>query len=138
METSYPDSGAWLSPALWCIVVGYVAGRLTEGAFTWGLGKFGIFCWRPVDSCFRLITGRRNPNLMLLTAGVLGGRPDLGLAAVAFWTVGTSFFLLVRLGMAAYTRITCGPLQSWFVNPDEAAGKQSLAVRIFAKRECLP
>ena len=138
LTTTHPDSGGWLSLALWSIIIGYVAGRLTEGLFTWRLGEFGIFCWRPVDSYFRLITGRRNPNLILLTAGALLGRPDLGLAAVAFWTAWTSLFLLGRLGMAAYTRITRGPLQSWFVDPDEAVGKRSLAVRIFTKRECLP
>ena len=79
LAMSYPDSGAWFSLALWYIFIGYVAGRLTEGLFTWRLGEFGIFCWRPVDSYFRLITGRRNPNLILLTAGALLGRPDLGL-----------------------------------------------------------
>lgn len=135
---SYPDSGGWFSLAIWCIVIGYVVGRLTEGLFNWGLGKFGIFCWRPVDSYFRLITGRRNPNMLLLTAGALLGRPDLGLLAVAFWTVWTSLFLLVRLSMAGYTRITQGPLQPWFVDTDKGVGMKSLAVRIFTKHERLP
>lgn len=135
---SYPDSGGWFPLAMGGILIGYVGGRLTEGLFTWVLGEFGIFCWRPVDSYFRLITGRRNPNLLLLTAGALLGRPDLGLAAVAFWTVGTSLFLLVRLGMAGYTRLTQGPLQAWFVNLEEGVGLESLAVRIFTKRERLP
>ena len=135
---SYPDSGGWVSFVTWCILIGYVVGRLTEGLFKRTLGEFGIFCWRPVDSYFRLITGRRNPNLLLLTAGVLLGRPDLGLVAVAFWTAWTSLFLLVRLGMAGYTRITQGPLQAWFMNLDEGEGLESLAVRIFTKRERLP
>jgi phosphatidylglycerophosphate synthase len=138
LRISYPESGGWISLAIWCILVGYVVGRLTEGFFKRALGEFGIFCWRPVDSYFRLITGRRNPNLLLLTAGALLGRPDLGLAAVAFWTAGTSFFLLVRLGMGGYTRITRGPLQSWFVDPDEGVGRASLAVRIFTMRERSP
>jgi phosphatidylglycerophosphate synthase len=135
---SNPDSGEWLSLAIWGILISYAMGRLTEGVFTWTLGEFGIFCWRPIDSYFRLITGRRNPNLLLLTTGTLLGRPDLGLVAVAFWTVGTSLFLLVRLGMAGYTRITQGPLQAWFVNLDEGVNLESLAVRIFTKRERLP
>jgi len=138
LRISYPESGGWISLAIWCILIGYVVGRLTEGFFKRALGEFGIFCWRPVDSYFRLITGRRNPNLLLLTAGALLGRPDLGLAAVAFWTAGTSFFLLVRLGMAGYTRITRGPLQSWFVDPDEGVGRASLAVRIFTMSERSP
>jgi phosphatidylglycerophosphate synthase len=133
LEISYPYSGGWLPIAIWCIVIGYVVGRMTEGLFKWwGLGKFGIFCWRPVDSYFRLITARRNPNMLLLTAGALLGRPDLGLVAVAFWTVFTSFFLVVRLGMAVYTRITQGPLQTWFTDPD--VDIESLAVRIFTTR----
>lgn len=138
LGTSYPDSGEWLSPAIWCILIGYVVGRLTEGLFKVGLGAFGIFCWRPVDSYFRLITGRRNPNLLLLTAGTLLGRPDLGLVAVAFWTVLTSLFLLVRLGMAGYARLSQGPLKSWFVDAAEDLGMESLAVRIFTKRENQP
>ena len=137
LATPYPDIARWLSLAIGWILIGYVAGRLTEGLFQSKLGAFGIFCWRPIDSYFRLITGRRNPNLILLTAGTLLGRPDLGLAAVAFWTAATSLFLLVRLGMAAYTRITLGPLQSWLAKPDESGGPESLAVRIFIKRERL-
>jgi hypothetical protein len=40
--------------------------------------------------------------------------------------------------MAGYTRITQGPLQAWFMNLDEGEGLESLAVRIFTKRERLP
>jgi phosphatidylglycerophosphate synthase len=134
---SYPDSGAWFSLAVWLILIGYVVGRLTEGLFKVGLGEFGLFCWRPVDSYFRLITGRRNPNLILLTAGAFMGRPDLGLLAVVFWTVLSSLFLMLRLVIGGYTRLTKGPLQSWFV--DAAGGSMdTLAVRIFTKYERLP
>ena len=138
LEMSYPDSGGWISPVIWCIIIGYIVGRLAEGLFQWVLGEFGIFCWRPVDSYFRLITGRRNPNMLLLTVGALWGRPDLGLVAVAFWTAGTSLFLATRLGMAFSIRITRGPLQTWFMDHNEGVGMESLAGRIFAKREHLP
>ena len=37
-------------------------------------------------SFFRLITARRNPNLLLLTPAALLGRPDIGLILVAIWT----------------------------------------------------
>ena len=40
----------------------------------------------PFDSFFRLITARRNPNLIMLTVGALAGRPDLGFVAIAAWT----------------------------------------------------
>jgi len=135
---SYPDSGQWLPLAGGSILIGYVAGRLTEGLFKVGLGEFGLFCWRPVDSYFRLITGRRNPCLLLLSVGTLLGRPDLGLVAVAIWTVLSSLFLLARLGMGGYTRLTKGPLKSWFADVDQGVGRESLAARIFTKRVRLP
>ena len=118
---------------LWLIVGAYLAGRLVEAIFTSMLGRFGIFSWHPIDSYFRLITGRRNPNLILLTISTLFGRPDLGLLAVAFWTVVTSLFMLVRLGMAIKTRFTSGPLTPWLskVNPEEKP--KPLAVRLFTR-----
>jgi len=64
--------GLSLCIVIWSIVLGYIGGRLVEGAFQRWLGNFGIFCWRPIDSYFRLITARRNPNLILLTIGVDG------------------------------------------------------------------
>ena len=67
------------------IVAGYVLQRIEEGVF---IACFGIemHIWQRFDSRFRLITARRNPNLLLLTASVLVGRPDLGIVAVAVWT----------------------------------------------------
>ena len=47
---------------------------------------FHVHSWRPFDSFFRLITARRNPNLIFLTAATLVGRPDIGFALVAIWT----------------------------------------------------
>lgn len=137
LSISYPDSGAWFSLAVWCILSGYVAGRLAEGLFKVKLGKFGLFCWRPVDSYFRLITGRRNPNLLLLTAGAFMGRPDFGLLAVVFWTVLSSLFLMLRLIMGGYTRLTKGPLQSWLEDAD-GGGLDTRTVRIFKKHEPQP
>ena len=67
------------------IVAGYILQRIEEGVF---IACFGIemHIWQRFDSRFRLITARRNPNLLLLTASVLIGRPDLGIVAVAIWT----------------------------------------------------
>lgn len=123
-----------LSVTLWLIVSGYVVGRLIEGTFRLWLGTFGIFCWRPVDSYFRLITARRNPNLILLTVGAASGRPDLGLVAVACWTVLTSLVLLVRLTTAWHERIISGPLRSWFQGINQEEDDRSLAVRLFRRR----
>ena len=140
LEQFEPDL-AWLSldVILGLIVGGYVVGRLIEGAFQLWLGRFGIFSWRPLDSYFRLITARRNPNLILLTAAtLLGGRPDLGLLAVAGWTVVTSLFLLLRLLYAWRERILHGPLHSWLAHPESLTSRAPLAVRLFAGRTVQP
>jgi len=118
---------------LWLIVGAYLTGRLVEAIFTGTLGRFGIFSWHPIDSYFRLITGRRNPNLILLTISTLFGRPDLGLLAVAFWTVVTSLFMLVRLGMAIKTRFTGGPLTPWLSKIDPEKQSSSFTVRLFTR-----
>lgn len=68
------------------IVAGYVLQRLCEGVFLKYAGM-DIHVWRPFDSWFRLITARRNPNMVILVASLLAGRPDLGLIAVAYWTM---------------------------------------------------
>ena len=118
--------------AVWVIFVGYILGRLAEGAFKHWLGRFGIFCWRKVDSYSRLVTARRNPSLILLTLGALAGRPDLGLEAVALWTLVSTLFLLLRLAMAAGTRLSTGPLTSWLEEAGRDPSDRSLAVRWFA------
>jgi phosphatidylglycerophosphate synthase len=80
-------------------VAGYFAGRLLEGLFLWRLG-FEIFSWRPVDGLFRTVIARRNPNLLLLSVGALGGRPDLGLVMVALWTLACLGFHAIRVAQA--------------------------------------
>ena len=123
--------GLSLAAALWMIVVGYVVGRLVEGAFHL-IAPFSIFLWHRFDSYSRLITARRNPNLIWLTAAALFGRPDLGLLAVAAWTALSSLVLLARLAMAAHARHTTGPLRSWLVDAPQDSPARSLATRIFA------
>jgi len=103
---------AWIEAATWIAVVGYVAGRLEEGIF---LARFGfeIHSWRPLDSRFRLVTARRNPNLVLLSAGTLAGRPDLGLAAVAAWTLASLAVHAVRLAQAWSRTRRGAPVRAW-------------------------
>lgn len=67
------------------ILAGYVLQRLEEGVFMRLFG-FHVHAWRPFDSFFRLITARRNPNLIVLTLAWLAGRPEIGLFLVAVWT----------------------------------------------------
>ncbi len=130
---SFQPGLSWLSLnlALWAMVVGYGAGRLIEGAFLLWLGKFGIFCWRPFDSYFRLITARRNPNLIVLSASVIAGRPDLGLMGVAVWTALSTLILLIRLGLAVRARIALGPLRPWLAEVAENPDHGWLAMRLF-------
>ena len=122
-----------MNTLFYLILIGYIAGRLVEGSFQLFLGRFGIFCWQPLDAYFRLITARRNPNMLFLTLSYLIGRPDLGLLAVVFWTVATSIFLLIRLGTAGYVRSSQGPLKSWLSDADQPMYDKSLAVRLFTK-----
>jgi len=128
-----------LSPAawqiiLWLILGGYLGGRLVEAIFTLRLGRFGIFCWQPIDSYFRLITGRRNPNMILLTISWLWGRPDLGLWAVALWTSISTIYLGYRLYLALQSKKINGPLKSWFTKIDPEANSGMTAVRIFTRK----
>jgi phosphatidylglycerophosphate synthase len=129
---AFSSSFSWLTVeiTLGIIVIGYILGRMVEGIFQWWLGGFVIFCWKPVDSYFRLITARRNPNLILLTGSVLLGRPDLGLVAVAIWTAGSTIILLARLLMAVWEKVTMGCLTSWLAEIDPV-NRDSLAVRMF-------
>lgn len=119
-------------PALyWLIIGGYIGGRLVEGVFH-ALGSASIFSWRPFDAYFRLITARRNPCMILLTASLLAGRPDWGLVAVALWTAGTSVVLCLRLIQGAAARARNGPLQSWLADADTAAADHGRAYRLFS------
>jgi phosphatidylglycerophosphate synthase len=113
------------------IFVGYIAGRLVEGAFSQWLGSFGIYSWRRIDSFTRLITARRNPCLIFMTIGWLAGHPDLALEAVAVWTLVSSLFLIIRLVMAVQTRYTRGPLYSWLIEIGRHGEDRSLAARWF-------
>ena len=115
------------------IFVGYIAGRLMEGIFSTWIARFGFYSWRPIDSINRLITARRNPCLIILTVSLLPGRPDLGLEAVTLWTLASSLFLLVRLVMGIYSRVTSGPLQSWLTKIDPNRSNQSRLARWFTQ-----
>lgn len=96
--------GAWglaLSPRTFAatmiaIIGGYVLQRLIEAYFIRRFG-FHIHVWQKVDSDFRLITARRNPNMVILFLATLLQRPDIGIIAVAVWTVISLLFHAMRL-----------------------------------------
>ncbi len=98
------------------IVVGYVLQRLIEG---WYIGMLGLdmHIWRPFDSRFRLITARRNPNMVILVAALLAGRPDLGLIAIAVWTLLSLLVHAVRLLQALAAKARHGKITSWMIEP---------------------
>ena len=122
----------WSSQQLLLLIMGgYIGGRLIEAAFH-ALGRCGIFSWRPFDAYFRLITGRRNPCMILLSLGVVLGRPDWGLYWVVWWTLLSTAILLLRLVYAVIVRIQQGPLHSWLENADAAAAQYPRAYRTFA------
>lgn len=104
--------GAALDAALWIVIGGYVLGRFLEGAFLYGF-KIESHVWRPIDSLFRTITARRNPNLAILTVATLLGRPAAGFYAVAVWTVCSLIFHVVRLVQAVQAHRQGLEIRSW-------------------------
>jgi phosphatidylglycerophosphate synthase len=125
-----PVLGVSQGQIYWLIVIGYVLGRIVEGIFPL-LGDCTIFTWKPFDAWFRLVTARRNPCLIILTASAVIGRPDWGFIAVAFWTVLTTCVLVVRLLQGLVARMRGGPLRSWLSADDAAEGPNARAYRIF-------
>lgn len=148
MDLIHPPFWYWLwglglavPPTLWgfdahalyvWIFVGYIGGRVAEGLFHF-LGNLSLFTWRPFDAYFRLITGRRNPSLILLTLFTLMGRPDWGFLAVVIWTVASTIVLVVRLLQGLAVRQYKGePLTSWMADPALAASEHPVAFRTFS------
>jgi len=107
----------WL--CLVAIVGGYVVQRIIEGAFIGGF-KMHIHVWQRIDSQFRLITARRNPNWVILLAALAVGRPDWGLIALAWWTALSCLFHLVRLGQAYACKARGQVVVSWLTGPEAA------------------
>jgi phosphatidylglycerophosphate synthase len=110
----------WTSSTFWWVIGiilgGYVLQRAMEGAAIKWLGM-EIHIWRPIDTRFREITARRNPNLVLLTLSLLVNRPDLGLIAVAAWTGICLILHAVQLVQAFSAKARSGKLSSWMSEP---------------------
>jgi hypothetical protein len=107
-------AGPWHDAVVAVVVGGYVIGRLQEGLFLW-LFRMELHVWRRLDSRFRLITARRNPNLLLLSAATIAGRPDIGFALIALWTILSLGFHFARIAMALAARRA--GLRSWLDEP---------------------
>jgi phosphatidylglycerophosphate synthase len=98
---------------LLAIVSGYIAQRVIEGVFIKRFNGMHIHVWRRVDSQFRLITARRNPNMIILVGSLLFLRPDVGLELVAWWTLASLIFHAVRLAQASDQSLRGVPIASW-------------------------
>jgi len=94
------------------IVFGYVVQRVIEGIFVRRYAMH-IHVWQQIDSRFRLITARRNPNMVILVVALLFGRPDLGIELVALWTILSLIFHAVRLAQANARRDRGQTVVSW-------------------------
>jgi phosphatidylglycerophosphate synthase len=107
-----PLEPVYATMVLWVIVGGYVAQRIIEGL---SIKRFAleIHVWRPIDSKFRLITARRNPNMVILVAALLVGRPDAGLVLVAWWTLISLIFHAVRLAQMTERQARGAKIVSW-------------------------
>jgi phosphatidylglycerophosphate synthase len=131
-------SGAFISDTtatnlFWIIFIAYIGGRFCEGAFELWVAKFRLFLWTPLDSYNRLITARRNPNLVLLTFSLILGRPDIGLYAVVIWHVLSTMFLLLRVIQAFKEKKRVGELSTWLNKIDPVKDRGRLEVRIFTR-----
>jgi phosphatidylglycerophosphate synthase len=98
------------------VLAGYVLGRAQEGIFLWAFG-IEMHVWQRLDSFFRGITARRNPNLVLFMLATIAGRPDWGLLLVAAWTVISFVFHCVRIAQAFQHRAREGRVVSWLAAP---------------------
>jgi hypothetical protein len=86
---------------------------VVEGIFMRRFGGIHIHVWRPIDSRFRLVTARRNPNMVILVAALLFARPDIGLELVAWWTLASLIFHAVRLAQASEQAARGVKVRSW-------------------------
>jgi phosphatidylglycerophosphate synthase len=108
-----PLEPVYATMVLWAIIGGYVAQRVIEGIFMRRFGGMHIHVWKPIDSKFRLITARRNPNMVILVGSLLFGRPDVGLKLVAWWTIASLIFHAVRLAQAGERAARGQRIVSW-------------------------
>ncbi len=132
-STLTPIADITLALIIGLILLGYIGGRLCEGAFQLWLAPFDMFIWRQFDSFNRLITARRNPNMILLTFSWFIDRPDIGLFLVVIWHLVSTVILSGRLYSAWLTWKHQGKLVSWLADIDTRRDREMLAVRIFTR-----
>jgi phosphatidylglycerophosphate synthase len=118
---------------IWLMFIGYIGGRICEGVFQFFVGSFDIFIWRKFDSFSRLITARRNPNLILLTGSWMINQPELGFLSVVVWHLISTVILAIRVVLGWRERQHHGSLKSWLEEIVPGQDNGELAVRIFTR-----
>jgi phosphatidylglycerophosphate synthase len=110
----------WSSQLFWWVIgiilAGYVLQRAIEGIAIKWLG-LEIHIWRKIDTLFRQVTARRNPNLIILTLFTIIQKPDWGLIVVAVWTAICLVLHAIQLLQALAHKKQSGPLASWMTAP---------------------
>ena len=101
-----------LNSLFFVIVGGYIFQRVLEGYFIRRF-KIHMHIWRKFDSFFRLITARRNPNMLFMTAAVLVGRPDWAVWAIAAWTALSLLVHIEQVLSAEVLNLRGRKIQSW-------------------------
>ena len=101
-----------LNQLFWVIVGGYIFQRVLEGYFIVRF-KIHMHIWRKFDSFFRLITARRNPNMLFMTAAVIVGRPDWAIWAIAAWTAASLLVHMEQILSAEVLSLRGRKVQSW-------------------------
>jgi hypothetical protein len=76
--------------------------------------------------------------MIMLTLCLVLGRPDLGLLAVAVWTVASTLLLLARLLYAAVVKLRRKPIRSWLSEIGETIDERALSVRVFSHAAAPP
>ena len=106
----------WNNEMFWSVIAailgGYVLQRAIEAIAVRWLG-LEIHIWRSIDTLFRQVTARRNPNLVLLTLFTALGKPDWGLLAVALWIVVCLGLHAFQIFQAFRAKGNAGSLTSW-------------------------
>jgi phosphatidylglycerophosphate synthase len=106
-----PGQSGMIWPAFWIILGCYVIGRIVEISFHRVFG-FNQYIWQRFDSRFRLIVSRRNIILLIMTIGLVLGRPAEAFLICAGWSVVSTIIQIVRIGQALVVRGR-RPITSW-------------------------
>jgi len=101
----------WVWPSCWIILGTYLIGRFLEKGFKARFG-FNPFMWRRFDSRFRMIISRRNIILLIMTAGLIIGRPAEAFALCALWSLVSVAIQAVRCAQAV-SQSRRGPIRAW-------------------------